>query len=88
MSGAVFSIRYVTGEEGPKLQKRATAFSHVNEKFFLGKWKELGGSLITLPDEDLAKVRSMLASVGKDVTKGDPKLSAFYERLVAVGKNY
>ena len=71
-----------------KLQARATEFSHANEKFFLGKWKELGGSLITLPDDDLAKVRSMLASVGKDVTKDNPKVNAFRERIKAVGKNY
>ncbi len=81
-------LRRIVVEEGPKLQVRATEFSHANEKFFLGKWKELGGSLITLPADDLAKVRSMLASVGNDVTKDNPKTSAFYKRILAVGKKY
>jgi TRAP-type C4-dicarboxylate transport system substrate-binding protein len=81
-------LRRIVVEEGPKLQGKATEFSHANEKFFLGKWKELGGSLITLPADDLAKIRSMLASVGKDVTKDNPKVNAFRERIIAVGSKY
>ncbi len=81
-------LRQIVVEEGPKLQGRATQFSHANEKFFLGKWKELGGSLIKLPPDDLAKVRSMLASVGNDVTKSNPMANAFYKRILDVGKKY
>ena len=81
-------LRRIVVEEGPKLQGRATQVSHANEKFFLGKWKELGGSLISLPPADLTKVRSMLASVGNDVTKSNPKVHAFYKRILDVGKKY
>ncbi len=81
-------LRAMVIEEGHKLQVRATEFSHTNEKFMLELWAKKGGSLITLPDSDLAEIRKRLASVGEDVTKGDPKTHAFYKQILEVNKKY
>ena len=81
-------LRRMVVEEGNKLQERATAYSHVNENFMIDKWKKAGGTLITLPAGDLAEIRNRLSSVGNDVTKGNPSLSAFYKKIVATGRNY
>lgn len=70
------------------LQKQASEFSHKSENFMIGKWKEAGGSLVSLPAGDLAKIRSMLANVGETVTKGDAKVHAFYRRIQDVGAKY
>jgi TRAP-type transport system periplasmic protein len=81
-------LRAIVIDEGDKLQKRASAFSDANEKFMIGLWKKKGGELVSLPPADLAKLRGSLASVGAQVTKGNPSLAAFYARLIATGKKY
>lgn len=81
-------LRAAVIEEGHKLQKKSTAFSHKNEDFMISKWKKSGGELVTLPASDLKEVRKRLASVGADVTKGDPKLQAFFKQMVATGRKY
>ncbi len=70
------------------IQSKTSAFSHENENAMIAKWKEGGGSLISLPDGDLAKIRSTLADVGEKVTKDDAKVHAFYQRIREVGAKY
>ncbi len=81
-------LQKVVIDAGVGLQQRASEYSDTNEQAMLAKWKEGGGSLIALPDEDLAKVRSLLASVGEDITKGKPALNAFYKRVKSVAAKY
>ena len=52
------------------------------------RWKQNGGELVQLPQADQEKLRTLLASVGDEVTKGDPKLHAFYKRVHETGKKY
>jgi len=54
----------------------------------IGKWKEAGGSLTTLPAGDLSKIREMLADVGETVTKGNPMVHAFFQKVKATGAKY
>ena len=81
-------LQKVVIDAGVGLQRQTSEYSDTNEQAMLAKWKETGGSLIKLPDDDLAKVRAMLASVGEDVTKGKPELNAFYRRVKAVAAKY
>ncbi len=81
-------LRKVVIDVGAGLQQQANAYSDTNEQAMLAKWKELGGSLIRLPSEDLARVREILASVGEDTTKGKPGLNSFYKRVKAVAARY
>lgn len=81
-------LRTMAIAEAGKLSQKTMDYSHANEKFMLKKWAEGGGSLVNLPAEDMAKIRTMLADVGDVVTKDNPKVNAFYKRIKEVGKKY
>ena len=75
-------------DAGIALQERTAAFSDTSETAMVERWKAEGGELISLPEQDLVKVRSSLASVGEDVTKDDPALNAFYKQVRATAAKY
>ena len=61
-----------------------------NQKFTLDfnaqmpkRWAEVGGELFVLPDAERQKLFAALKSVGDDVTKYDPPVKAFFERVRA-----
>ena len=81
-------LRKIVVDTGTSLQAKSSEFSHKNENFMIGKWKEAGGTLEALPEGDLTKIRAMLADVGEKVTKDKPAVHAFYNRIKAVGKKY
>jgi TRAP-type transport system periplasmic protein len=81
-------LRKIVVDTSRSLQVKSSEFSHKSENFMLSKWKESGGSLITLPADDLAKIRSMLGDVGETVTKGNPQVHALFKRIKEVGKKY
>ena len=81
-------LQKVVIDAGIALQQQTNEYSDTNEQAMLDRWKQGGGSLIKLPDEDLAKVRSQLASVGEDITRGKPALNAFYKRVSSVAAKY
>ena len=81
-------LQKVVRDAGVGLQARTAKFSDTSEQAMVKRWKAEGGELISLPGEDLAKVRSMLASVGEDVTKDDPALNAFYKKVRSTAAKY
>ena len=81
-------LRKIVVETGRSLQEKSSAFSHKSENFMIGKWKEAGGSLNTLPAADLAQIRGLLADVGEKVTKENPKVHAFFQKVKATGARY
>lgn len=81
-------LRKIVVETAGSLQAKASAFSHKSENFMIGKWKEAGGTLNSLPAGDLAKIRGMLADVGEKVTKGNPAVHAFFRKVKATGAKY
>ena len=81
-------LRSIVISSAHGLQEKASKFSDENENAMIAKWKEGGGSLTSLPADDLAQVRTLLAGVGEKVTKGDPKLHAFFQRIKEVGAKY
>ena len=81
-------LQQVVLDAGIALQERTAEFSDTSEQAMVERWKAEGGELISLPDEDLAKIRSSLASVGEDVTKDNPELNAFYKQVRATAAKY
>jgi TRAP-type transport system periplasmic protein len=49
-------------------------------------WTGAGGELISLPDDERARMMGMLASVGEDVSKAKPALHDAYEIVTAAAK--
>jgi TRAP-type C4-dicarboxylate transport system substrate-binding protein len=82
-------LRKTVVDEARGLQSFAIKQS-TDEKFALRKkWiEERGGEIITLPAEDMVELRKRLQPIGADVTKSDPALKAFYERLLATSAKY
>lgn len=81
-------LRQIVIEEGAKLQPRVVAHSRTLDGAMRKKWMEVGGSFVKLPAADQAKVKSLLANVGEDVTKGNPAVSAFYKQLKTTAGKY
>jgi C4-dicarboxylate-binding protein DctP len=81
-------LQKVVLDAGIALQARTTEFSDTSEQAMVKRWIAEGGELISLPDTDLAKIRSSLASVGQDVTKDDPALNAFYKKVQSTAAKY
>jgi len=82
-------LRKTVVDEARGLQSWAIKQS-TDEKFALRKkWiEERGGEIITLPAEDMAELQKRLKPIGADVTKSDPALKAFYDRLLATSAKY
>ncbi len=51
-------------------------------------WTKLGGQIHTLPPEDLAKMKTMLISVGDEVTKEQPAVHDMLMQVRAVAANH
>jgi C4-dicarboxylate-binding protein DctP len=81
-------LRRLVVDEARKLQPRAKASADTVEAAMTQKWKERGGEIVRLPAEDLAELRTRFKTIGEDVTKADPALKAFYERILAVTSRY
>jgi TRAP-type C4-dicarboxylate transport system substrate-binding protein len=88
LEGLPADLRQIVIEEGARLQSPTSTFSHQSEDAMIAKWRELGGELVQLPPGDMATVRSMLASVGDDVTKDNSAVHSFYQRVKAVAAKY
>jgi TRAP-type C4-dicarboxylate transport system substrate-binding protein len=68
-------------EAGAAAQTRTDAFT---AEFMAGmpkRWAEVGGELFVLPDGERAKLVAALKTVGDEVTKDDPPVKAFFERV-------
>jgi C4-dicarboxylate-binding protein DctP len=81
-------LRKIVVDEARKLQPwaRQTAVDEVAE--LRGKWIERGGEIVTLPAADQAELEKRLKPIGEEVTKSDPVLKAFYEKLKATSAKY
>ena len=88
LKGLPSDLRNLVVETAHGIQAKASAFSHENENAMIAKWKSDGGTLTSLPDGDLAKIRTLLSGVGEKVTKDDAKVHAFYQRIKEVGAKY
>jgi len=81
-------LRQLVIDEGRKLQPRLMEHSRVLDESMRKKWAESGGSFVKLPAADQAKVRTILAGVGDEVTKDKPAVAAFYKQLKTTAARY
>lgn len=81
-------LRQIVIDEARKLQPwaRQTAVDEVEE--LRKKWIERGGEIITLPPADQAELEKRLKPIGAEVTKDDPTLKAFYDKIQAIAAKY
>lgn len=75
-------------DEARKLQpwSRQTAVDEVAE--LRKKWIERGGEIITLPAAEQAELEKRLKPIGAEVTKSDPVLKAFYDKMQQIAAKY
>ena len=52
------------------------------------KWAEMGGQIHMLPPEDLAKMKTLLQSVGDDVSKDEPAVLETLNKVRAVAAKH
>ena len=81
-------LRKIVVDEARKLQPwaRQTGVDEVAE--LRARWVEKGGEIITLPATDQAELEKRLKPIGAEVTKSDPVLKAFYDKLQATSAKY
>ena len=75
-------------DAGHAAQKRADAFT---AEFMAGmpkRWAEVGGEVFVMPDAERAKLVAALKTVGDEVTKDDPPVKAFFERVRATAAKH
>ena len=82
-------LRKIIVEEARKLQPWARQTA-VDEVVALRKvWTEQrGGEIVTLPPAEQAELEKRLQPIGAEVTKSDPALKAFYDKIQAIKAKY
>lgn len=81
-------LRKIVIEEGRKLQPWFVQAGIQEDIEQSQKWKERGGEIIGFAPDETKKMHELLATVGADVTKSDPNVKAFYDKVIAVSKKY
>ena len=74
-------LQKVVLDSGAAVQGKTQAWEFDFSKKLVGDWTALGGSVHTLPADDLAKLKTLLGPVADDVTKNQP---AVHEMLQMV----
>ena len=74
-------LRQLVLDEGAKLQPRLMAHSRVLDDAMRKRWTEAGGEFVALSSGDRNRVRQLLSGIGEQVTKDNPAVHAFYQRL-------
>jgi TRAP-type C4-dicarboxylate transport system substrate-binding protein len=71
-------------DEGRKLQPRVQALSFSVTEEMRKKWIGSGGEIVTFNPAEQARLAELLKPVGPEVTKSNPALSTFYNRVKSV----
>jgi TRAP-type C4-dicarboxylate transport system substrate-binding protein len=81
-------LRKIVIDAGRETQMRTHKWEQPFTKTLEAKWKEMGGEMHTLPPEDLAKMRTLLASVGDDVSKDQPAVLDMLKKVRTVAAKH
>jgi TRAP-type C4-dicarboxylate transport system substrate-binding protein len=81
-------LRKTVVDEARGLQAWAIKQSDDEKVSLRAKWIERGGEIVTLPAADMVELQNRLKPIGADITKSDPALKAFYERILATSARY
>jgi C4-dicarboxylate-binding protein DctP len=81
-------LRSIVVEEGRKLQPWLVEAGIREDTEQSQKWKDRGGEIVTWSPQDMAELQARLATVGEEVSKTNPEVKAFYEKVLAVSRKY
>ena len=81
-------LRKTVVDSARSLQPWAIKQSNDEKVALRAKWIERGGEIVTLPPEDMVELQKRLKPIGAEITKSDPSLKAFYDKLVATSAKY
>ena len=81
-------LRKMVIDVGRQTQVKTHKWEQQFSKTLEAKWKEMGGQMHTLPPEDLAKMKTLLGSVGDDVSKDQPAVLALLKKVRAVAAKH
>ena len=81
-------LRKMVIDVGRQTQVRTHKWEQQFSKTLEAKWKEMGGQMHTLPPEDLAKMKTLLGSVGDDVSKDQPAVLELLKKVRAVAAKH
>src|SRR5262249_25187861 len=76
-------LRKTVVDEARSLQAWAIKQADDEKVALRAKWIERGGEIINLPPEDMVELQKRLKPIGAEITKSDPNLKAFYDKLLA-----
>lgn len=75
-------------DEARKLQPWAEETAVAEGIELRAKWKAVGGEFVRLPAGDLAELNKRLKPIGAEITKDNPVLKAFYDKIQATAAKY
>jgi C4-dicarboxylate-binding protein DctP len=81
-------LRRIVVEEGRKLQPWLVEAGIREDIEQSRKWRDRGGEIITWSPQDMAELKERLKTVGEEVSKANPEVKAFYEKVLAVSAQY
>jgi C4-dicarboxylate-binding protein DctP len=81
-------LRKIVVEQGRETQVRTHKWEQEFSKTLEKRWQEMGGQMHMLPPEDLAKMASLLQSVGDDVSKDQPAVLDLLKKVRAVAAKH
>jgi TRAP-type transport system periplasmic protein len=81
-------LRQIVLDTAQEVQTKDQAYVFEFETHLDAQWKSMGGEIHQLPPEDLAKMRTLLTSVGDEVTKDQPPVHAMLEKVRALSAKY
>jgi TRAP-type transport system periplasmic protein len=81
-------LRKTVVDEARGLQAWAIKQADDEKVALRAKWVERGGEIVTLPPEDMVELQKRLKPIGAEITKSDPNLKAFYDKVLATAAKY
>jgi TRAP-type C4-dicarboxylate transport system substrate-binding protein len=81
-------LQKIVIETGAAVQTKAQAWEMDFTKQLANDWKALGGTVHTLPAEDLARMKTLLDPVADEATKNQPAVHAMLETVRAAAARH
>ncbi len=77
-------LQQIMREEGRKAERDVFEFGVANIERSNGIWKENGGAILRLQDDDRAQMMKLFADVGGKLLRADSEVAAEYDKLLTV----
>jgi C4-dicarboxylate-binding protein DctP len=81
-------LRKIVVDKGRETQLRTNKWEQEFSKTLEKRWQEMGGQMHMLPPDDMAKMASLLKSVGDDVSKDQPAVLELLKKVRTVAAKH